>query len=96
MARITVEDCLKHIPNRFALVLIAARRTKELLKNYPTLIQDERENKQVVTSLREVAAGCVVADLSDYNENVHLHTEAGPVSLVRSHVTEDEDLPPSL
>ena len=35
MARITVEDCLEHIPNRFALVLITAQRTKELLKKTP-------------------------------------------------------------
>lgn len=95
MARITVEDCLEHIPNRFALVLIAAKRTKELLKNYPILIRDNRDNKQVVTSLREVAAGCVVADLSEYNENRLLHTEAGPLSLQKP-VDDDEDLPPSL
>jgi DNA-directed RNA polymerase subunit omega len=93
MARITVEDCLDHIHNRFALVLIAAKRTKELLKNYPTLIDDDRENKQVVTSLREVAAGCIKADLTDYNENDLLTTEAGPLFVHRSE-NEDEDLPP--
>lgn len=57
MARITVEDCLARIPNRFELVVVAARRAKELLKGAPPLVRSE--NKEVVTSLREVAAGRV-------------------------------------
>jgi DNA-directed RNA polymerase subunit omega len=57
MARITVEDCLVHIPNRFELVLGAARRAKQLLKGARPLV--ESDNKEVVTSLREIAAGKV-------------------------------------
>lgn len=57
MARITVEDCLQKIPNRFQLIVIAARRAKELLKGARPLV--ESENKEVVTSLREIAAGKV-------------------------------------
>jgi DNA-directed RNA polymerase subunit omega len=57
MARITVEDCLARIPNRFELVVVAARRAKELLKGAPPLVRSE--NKEVVTSLREIAAGRV-------------------------------------
>lgn len=53
MARITVEDCLERIPNRFELVLLAARRAKQLLKGARPLIEDD--NKEVVTALREVA-----------------------------------------
>ena len=93
MARITVEDCLENIPNRFALVLITAQRTKELLKNAKPLINDERENKQIVTSLREVAAGYISADKSEYDEQMHFYSpEAGP--LRRSFRMVDEDLPP--
>ena len=94
MARITVEDCLENIPNRFALVLITAQRTKELLKNAkPLLINDERENKQIVTSLREVAAGYISADKSEYDEQMHFNNpEAGP--LRRNFRMVDEDLPP--
>jgi len=55
MARITVEDCLERIPNRFELVLGAARRAKQLLKGARPLV--ESENKEVVTALREIAAG---------------------------------------
>ncbi len=57
MARITVEDCLDKIPNRFELVLVAARRAKMLLEGARPLT--ESDNKEVVTSLREIAAGKV-------------------------------------
>src|SRR5258708_35334769 len=57
MARITVEDCLENIPNRFELVLGAARRAKQLLKGARPLV--ESKNKEVRTALREVAAGVV-------------------------------------
>jgi DNA-directed RNA polymerase subunit omega len=54
MARITVEDCLERVPNRFELVLLAARRAKQLLKGARPLA--ESDNKEIVTSLREIAA----------------------------------------
>lgn len=57
MARITVEDCLKQVPNRFELVLVAARRAKLLLKGARPLV--ESDNKEVVSALREVGAGKV-------------------------------------
>jgi DNA-directed RNA polymerase subunit omega len=57
MARITIEDCLEKIPNRFELVLGAARRAKQLLKGARPLV--ESNNKDVVTALREIAAGKV-------------------------------------
>jgi DNA-directed RNA polymerase subunit omega len=60
MARITVEDCLEKVPNRFELVLVAARRTKQLLKGARPLV--ESDNKDVVTSLREIAAGEVTME----------------------------------
>ncbi len=57
MARITVEDCLEKIPNRFQLVLLGARRAKQLLKGARPLV--ETDNKDVVTALREIGAGKV-------------------------------------
>ena len=57
MARITVEDCLKNIPNKFELVLLAAKRARQLIKGgRPLLNSDDRE---VVLALREIAAGKV-------------------------------------
>lgn len=55
MARITVEDCLEKVPNRFELVLLGARRAKQLLKGARPLV--DSDNKEVVTALREIAAG---------------------------------------
>jgi DNA-directed RNA polymerase subunit omega len=57
MARITVEDCLGKVENRFALVLLAAERTKQLLKGSEPLIKTD--NKDGVIALREIAAGKV-------------------------------------
>jgi len=57
VARITVEDCLARIPNRFELIVVAARRAKELLKGARPLVSSD--NKEVVTALREIAAGKV-------------------------------------
>ena len=57
MARITVEDCLERTPNRFELVLGAAKRAKQLLKGARPLV--ETDNKEVVTALREIAAAKV-------------------------------------
>lgn len=57
MARVTVEDCLDVIPNRFALAAAAAQRAKQLLKGAPPLVQTK--NKFVVTALREIAEGKV-------------------------------------
>ena len=57
MARITVEDCLENVDNRFRLVLLGAKRAKQLLKGSRPLL--ESDNKEVVTALREIAAGKV-------------------------------------
>lgn len=55
MARITIEDCLDNVPNRFALVLLAAKRARQLRENEsPSL---ESKNKECVTALREAAHG---------------------------------------
>ena len=58
MARITIEDCMEHVPNRFHLVRMASIRAKQLKKGALPLLTSE-DNKQVVMSLREIAAGLV-------------------------------------
>ena len=62
MARITVEDCLEVVPNRFSLVLVAAERAKQLLKGANTIIEMNDDNKEVVMALRELAAGAFEVD----------------------------------
>ena len=58
MARITVEDCLERIPNRFELIHIAAKRVKQMAKGSKPLIS-QPHNKPAVIALREIAAGFV-------------------------------------
>ncbi len=79
MARVTVEDCLEQIPGRFALVVIAARRTRQLLKGAEPRVK--RKNKAAVTALREIASGSVYVE-----ENV--------TALLEQHV-EQTDTPRS-
>ncbi len=55
MARITTEDCLKQIPNRFQLVLAATYRARMLSQGHAPKI--ESKNKPCVTALREIAQG---------------------------------------
>jgi DNA-directed RNA polymerase subunit omega len=60
MARVTVEDCLDKEENRFALVILAATRTRQLMKGARIQIDPHRyKNKPAVLSLREIAAGKV-------------------------------------
>ena len=90
MARITVEDCLEAVPNRFSLVLVASERTKQILKGAQPLIDNESDNKEVVTALREIAAHKFEVDDSqvlaeDRWKPVHRQSNPEPV---------DEELPP--
>lgn len=56
MARVTVEDCLQQIPNRFLLTMVAAKRAKQLYKGASPLTENKQGNKKVVLALREIAA----------------------------------------
>jgi DNA-directed RNA polymerase subunit omega len=57
MARVTVEDCLEKVGNRFALVILAAERARQLSKGARPLVRCD--NKPAVTALREIADGKV-------------------------------------
>ncbi len=67
MARITIEDCTALVPNRFHLVQMASIRAKQLRKGARTLV-DSADNKEVVTALREIAAGHVKPDYGPSEE----------------------------
>ena len=60
MARITVEDCQERVDNRFLLVQMAIKRVHQYREGYEPLL--ETRNKEVVTALREIAAGKVMPD----------------------------------
>jgi DNA-directed RNA polymerase subunit omega len=65
MARVTVEDCLDHVDNRFHLVLVATRRARQLARgsSQPTLPWEN--DKSTVMALREIAAGTINSAILD-------------------------------
>ena len=58
MARITVEDCAEHVPNMFQLVLVAAKRARQLANGAHAMVEWEND-KPTVVALREIAEGYV-------------------------------------
>ncbi|MBT3981268.1 MAG: DNA-directed RNA polymerase subunit omega [Bacteriovoracaceae bacterium] len=68
MARITVEDCLDKVENRYELVHLTVKRVKQLKEGYNPLI--ECDNKNIVTALREIAKGKVRhSEVSEYDSD---------------------------
>ncbi|MHB1661749.1 MAG: DNA-directed RNA polymerase subunit omega [bacterium] len=57
MARVTIEDCLVNVENRFALVIIAAKRARQLMEGKESKITSR--NKPIVVALREIARGYI-------------------------------------
>jgi DNA-directed RNA polymerase subunit omega len=73
MARITVEDCLRRVESRFELVILAARRAKMIMKGAKPLV--DTDNRPIVTSLREIAAGKVTFVNSKEKQIEHADSE---------------------
>jgi len=67
MARITVEDCLEHVENRFDLVLLAARRARQISQGAEPLVPPEND-KPTVIALREIAENLINASSMDEME----------------------------
>ena len=67
MARVTVEDCLDHVENRFELVLVAAKRTRQLMLGADPLVPEDRD-KLTVIALREIAEGMITRSILEEQE----------------------------
>ena len=67
MARITIEDCLRKVDNRFLLVNMVARRVRQIREGSDYLVSSPK-NEDIVVSLREIAAGKVTAKEADPQE----------------------------
>lgn len=67
MARITVEDCLKRVHNRFLLVHMAAKRVRQIREGSEYLVSSPK-NEDIVVSLREIAAGKITVIQSEKKE----------------------------
>lgn len=75
MARVTIEDCLRHVGNMYELVHLATKRARQLYRGDEPLVKSK--NRVIVTSLREIAAGRVKADM---HESGHSKDELMPMS----------------
>lgn len=62
MARVTVEDCLKHVANRFELVLVATKRARQIAVRGDQPLVDWENDKPTVVALREIEEGLVDVD----------------------------------
>jgi DNA-directed RNA polymerase subunit omega len=65
MARVTVEDCLEHVDNRFALVMLATRRARQMRHYGVEPLLPEENDKATVIALREIAAGLISDEMLD-------------------------------
>jgi DNA-directed RNA polymerase subunit omega len=92
MARVTVEDCILHIPNRFELVLLAATRAKQITSGNPLTI-DRDNDKDSVVSLREIADQSV--SLPQLEENLIQSFFKKPISDItdKKLLTKGEEIP---
>lgn len=73
MARVTVEDCLRKVENRFVLVHLAAERARQLKKG--ALPMSNRKNKEIVLALREIASGVITQDNLQTHEPVYMEQD---------------------
>ncbi|MGF1643740.1 MAG: DNA-directed RNA polymerase subunit omega [Thiotrichales bacterium] len=69
MARITVEDCIENIPNRFEMVLTACKRARQLYNGSEPLV-DRQNDKPTVIALREIAEGKIDAEILKQEEEI--------------------------
>ena len=84
MARVTVEDCLDKVPNRFALVVLAAERARQLSRGATPGV--DCDNKPAVTALREIAAGLVKfrEDVRNVGHRVHRRAAQSRLHVIRA------------
>ena len=64
MARVTVEDCLENVSNRFELVMVATKRARQIANGQEPLVEEEND-KPTVIALREIAAGKIGPEILD-------------------------------
>jgi len=77
MARVTVEDCIRHYPNRFEMVVLSAKRARQLLNGMPPLIENDEFHKPSVQALKEMGSGHITwQTVFDMDEQERLRLEA--------------------
>ncbi|MEW5249641.1 DNA-directed RNA polymerase subunit omega [Microbulbifer sp. 2201CG32-9] len=88
MARITVEDCLEHVDNRFELVIVGSKRARQIASGVKDPLIQEENDKPTVIALREIEEGLIDAAILDEPEE-----EQSPMQAVAAPVyLSDQDL----
>lgn len=93
MARITVEDCLEVVDNRFELVMMAAKRARQLAGGVDAQLENESNDKPTVLALREIAARRIDNDYIDAVEKTERERkEREALEWAAAEVVADDDL----
>lgn len=84
MARVTIEDCLDAVDNRFELVLVASKRARQLAKGIAEPLVEEDGDKPTVLALREIASGLIGPDILKQSDN-HFASSSLDLALSNHH-----------
>ncbi len=79
MARVTVEDCLENVANRFELVMVASKRARQIATGGKDPLVDDESDKPTVIALREIAEGLVTPDLLTREDELEAEEELAGV-----------------
>ena len=79
MARVTVEDCLENVDNRFELVMVASKRARQIATGGKDPLVDEESDKPTVIALREIADGFITADILVREDEIEAEEELAEV-----------------
>lgn len=90
MARVTVEDCLRNVKNRFELVMIAAKRARQLMRGKEAHVEWDND-KPTVVALREIAAGFTNFDQPEQHEIQEQQFIAGIQEAIDKHEDEKQE-----
>jgi DNA-directed RNA polymerase subunit omega len=79
MARVTVEDCLDSVDNRFELVMLASKRARQIATGGKDPLVQEESDKPTVIALREIAEGLVTEDMLNREDELDAEEELAEV-----------------
>jgi len=79
MARVTVEDCLENVANRFELVMVASKRARQLATGGKDPLVQEESDKPTVIALREIAEGLITNEILRRESEIDVEEELAEV-----------------
>ena len=79
MARVTVEDCLENVSNRFELVMVASKRARQMATGGKDPLVEEESDKPTVIALREIADGLITPDILAREDEIEAEEELAEV-----------------